>query len=264
MRHFIFPLLILNSFAAYCQKNDTSYVYFDLNQRNLDNKFQNELRNISSGISRKSEISIIGYADFRGTDELCKEISADRAKNVARYLVASGVPKGKIKLISGYGKIDHEPVEGGVAADRKVMIVVQHAPVSDLKTAINNVQLNETIRLSSIHFVGGLHQFLPESKPVLDSLADLMKANPKLEIQIEGHICCLMAGEGNDKMDMDNSGMLSETRAKAVYNFLVQKGIAASRMKYAGLGYSRPIVKPEKTEQDQINNRRVEIRILKR
>jgi outer membrane protein OmpA-like peptidoglycan-associated protein len=73
-----------------------------------------------------------------------------------------------------------------------------------------------------------------------------------------------MAGEGNDKMDMDNSGMLSETRAKAVYNFLVQKGIAASRMKYAGLGYSRPIVKPEKTEQDQINNRRVEIRILKR
>jgi outer membrane protein OmpA-like peptidoglycan-associated protein len=51
-------------------------------------------------------------------------------------------------------------------------------------------------------------------------------------------------------------------RAKAVYDFLVSKGIAAERLSYKGFGFTRPKIFPEETEADRVQNRRVEIRVV--
>ena len=67
----------------------------------------------------------------------------------------------------------------------------------------------------------------------------------------------------SDKKDEDNSGWLSETRAKAVADYLIEKGIPASRLKHKGFGNLKPLVPfPEKNESDRVKNRRVEIRII--
>jgi len=55
---------------------------------------------------------------------------------------------------------------------------------------------------------------------------------------------------------------LSEARAKAVRDYLVQMGIEASRIGYKGYGNSRPIA-DNQTAEGRALNRRIEIEIIK-
>ena len=81
-----------------------------------------------------------------------------------------------------------------------------------------------------------------------------MQDNPKLKIEIQGHICCQLT---NDLQ------ALSVARAKAVYNFLVSNQINRKRLSFKGFGTTNPIHPiPEKSEKEEQENRRVEIVIL--
>ena len=96
----------------------------------------------------------------------------------------------------------------------------------------------------------------------LATLAGFLKTNPSVEIQIEGHICC-GGWKGFGKRDLDTGeGSMSTKRAKAIYDFLVVNGIDKNRLKYIGLGTTKPFVIPEQTPADEARNRRVAIRIL--
>jgi outer membrane protein OmpA-like peptidoglycan-associated protein len=79
-----------------------------------------------------------------------------------------------------------------------------------------------------------------------------MQLHPTLEIEIGGHICCIL----------DDRRNLSYDRAKAIKNFLVQYGIEKTRITFKGYGSSMPIYPiPEKNEAERAANRRVEITI---
>jgi outer membrane protein OmpA-like peptidoglycan-associated protein len=94
---------------------------------------------------------------------------------------------------------------------------------------------------------------LDESKPVLDELLKIMKENPKLKIQIQGHVCCMP----------ETTAKISEKRAKTVYNFLIKNRINKNRLSYTSFGNTRPIHPiPEQSEEERIANRRVEIEIV--
>jgi outer membrane protein OmpA-like peptidoglycan-associated protein len=97
-------------------------------------------------------------------------------------------------------------------------------------------------------------RILPKSKPVLVELLCALEENPKLKIEIQGHICCQKVFDINE---------LSVMRARAIYNYLVSQKINRKRLTYKGYGTSEPIHPiPEKSEQEQDENRRVEILIL--
>jgi outer membrane protein OmpA-like peptidoglycan-associated protein len=70
-----------------------------------------------------------------------------------------------------------------------------------------------------------------------------------------------LGGGGSSDPDTGVNGM-SGKRAKAVNDILVLNGIAQARVKYIGLGTSKPFVSPERTAADEALNRRVAIRIL--
>lgn len=72
-----------------------------------------------------------------------------------------------------------------------------------------------------------------EAKFALHDLVKVMEKNPDLKILIQGHT----SDEGN----ADYNQKLSEKRAKAAVDFIVSRGIAASRLKYEGKGSSQPI-----------------------
>ena len=76
-----------------------------------------------------------------------------------------------------------------------------------------------------------------------------MRKYPDYNLSIEGHTDNTGGQEINEK--------LSESRAKACYDYLVSKGIPASRLKYKGFGQSRPIAN-NNTYSGRTLNRRVE------
>ena len=90
---------------------------------------------------------------------------------------------------------------------------------------------------------------LAESYAELDNLAAFLKRYPTLRLTIEGHTDNI----GDDKLNL----ILSEERAKAVKDYLIQKGIATSRIEAKGYGSTQPLVK-ESTATGNVQNRRVE------
>jgi OmpA-OmpF porin, OOP family len=111
----------------------------------------------------------------------------------------------------------------------------------------------QTIRLTHLIFEQGKAVIDPASYGELDELAQLLKSHQKLVIQLEGHTDNL----GNTSKNME----LSKDRVDEVKEYLVDKGVAKSRVKTKAFGGTKPLSKG-KTEADRNLNRRVEIRIL--
>ncbi len=118
---------------------------------------------------------------------------------------------------------------------------------------IDESKSGEKLKLENLNFVINTFIVTNMSRSKMYELFLVMKQNPKLKIEIQGNLCC-------QPIDRVN---LSTERAKAIYTFLVFKGIEKSRMTYKGFGSSNPIFAlPEKNEQERAANRRVEILIL--
>jgi outer membrane protein OmpA-like peptidoglycan-associated protein len=128
---------------------------------------------------------------------------------------------------------------------------------------LSQVNAGETFVLRNIYFHPQSHTVRDESIPEMEKLANALKKYPKLKIQVEGHICCVL--DFPDAYDVDaQNNHLSVNRAKYIYEYLLTKGIARERLKYAGFGRSKPVVELEKTEEEANKNRRVEIRVLEK
>ena len=93
----------------------------------------------------------------------------------------------------------------------------------------------------------------PEFVPVLDAAVSTLKEQPNLKVVVEGHTCDL----GSDAHNQN----LSERRAKAVYDYLVKKGVNAANLSTVGRGETQPIA-DNKTESGRQLNRRVEFKIM--
>ena len=112
----------------------------------------------------------------------------------------------------------------------------------------------ETMRLNNLIFPQGKAVIDPKSYGELDEVAQMMKENSKMVIQLEGHT----DNQGSAKANME----LSESRVEAVKKYLVSKGIAKDRIKTKAYGGSQPLAN-EMTQEARAMNRRVEMRILK-
>jgi outer membrane protein OmpA-like peptidoglycan-associated protein len=101
-----------------------------------------------------------------------------------------------------------------------------------------------------INFDTGKFDIKPDSMPIIDQIAALMKAHADLKISIEGHTDNVGTPASNKT--------LSEQRAKSVMNAVVQKGIAAGQLSAVGWGQDKPIA-DNRGEDGRAKNRRVEI-----
>jgi outer membrane protein OmpA-like peptidoglycan-associated protein/tetratricopeptide (TPR) repeat protein len=117
------------------------------------------------------------------------------------------------------------------------------------------LEANATIVLKNIFFDLNKYNLMPESDAELDQVVQLMKDNPTLKIQINGHT--------------DNSGKpaenitLSENRARAVTTYLVARGIAATRLLSKGWGDTKPVA-DNSTPEGRAKNRRTELTVISR
>ncbi len=121
--------------------------------------------------------------------------------------------------------------------------------------------LNAKITSSSIslpnpiQFLMGTSDFDGGAYAVLDDVARAMTDSPTLHVRVEAHT------EGNG--DESANQALSDKRAQAVVDYLVSRGVDASRLEAAGLGGTRP-VDTNRTEAGRSANRRIEFVIVSR
>jgi outer membrane protein OmpA-like peptidoglycan-associated protein len=106
----------------------------------------------------------------------------------------------------------------------------------------------------TILFNSGKASFQKQTIPVLQAMTAILKEYPTANFSLEGHTDSTGADALNQK--------LSEERAAAVKNFLVENGIDASRLSSKGFGESMP-VDSNKTAKGKANNRRVEVKLVK-
>jgi outer membrane protein OmpA-like peptidoglycan-associated protein len=118
---------------------------------------------------------------------------------------------------------------------------------------VTEAKTGEKLKLENLIFQINTYIVVPSSKGKLYELLLVMKNNPNLKIEIQGHLCCMP----NDRLD------LSTQRAKAINNFLVANGIDEKRLTFKGFGSTQPVFPlPEKDEAQRSANRRVEIMIV--
>ncbi len=117
------------------------------------------------------------------------------------------------------------------------------------------IQVGRSYRLNDIYFDFNSIDLLPESMVVIDEFYQFLLDNPTLKISIQGHT-------DNIGSEEDNL-MLSENRASAVFNHLIQRGINIDRLDYKGFGESKPIDSNE-TEDGRARNRRTEFVIIEK
>jgi len=118
---------------------------------------------------------------------------------------------------------------------------------------VGEAKPGDKLKIENLNFIINTFAVVNESRGKMYELLLVLQKNPKLKIEIHGHLCCMPA----DRND------LSTQRAKAIYNFLVMNEISKSRLTYKGFGSSQPIYPlPEKDENERAANRRVEILIL--
>jgi len=127
-----------------------------------------------------------------------------------------------------------------------------------MKIDMSSIKVGQNVVFENILFYAGRADFLPASHAPLEVIAATMKRNPKLQIEIQGHVNCPSTVDGCDKMQEANME-LSVNRAKAVYDYLVKVGIIATRMTYKGFGATKMIYPDARSEDKMEKNRRVEI-----
>ncbi len=147
--------------------------------------------------------------------------------------------------------IDLCPLEKGIKENNgcpKVEKAIEIIEITEEEEKILNEVFN------NLEFETAKSTIKQESILSLEELAELLLAKPEYRIYIAGHT----DNVGNKKSNQK----LSKDRAEAVKNFLVSKGIDASRIETEGFGDQRPI-DTNKTPEGRQKNRRVEFRIIK-
>lgn len=113
--------------------------------------------------------------------------------------------------------------------------------------------VGQVMRLQNLIFEVGKSRIDPESYTELDLLVNMMKENPKMVIQLEGHTDYL----GNAKENLK----LSQQRVESIRMYLMEKGISKPRIKTKAFGGLQPLSRDNTPEAHRLN-RRVEVRIL--
>ncbi|HAL64158.1 MAG TPA: hypothetical protein DCP10_01140 [Bacteroidales bacterium] len=115
------------------------------------------------------------------------------------------------------------------------------------------IKVGESVVLRNVFFATDSYELMPESQAELDRLANLLLKNPNMQIEIAGHT----DNQGNDYYNFE----LSIKRAKAVYDYLLNKRIEPQRLTYKGYGETQP-VDTNDTPEGRAKNRRTEFKII--
>lgn len=285
MRLLIVILTLFVSLSLLSQKKaDTLRLYFNINEVSSPLNYSRLDSAVSSLKGKYADVAIYGYADFLHSNDYNQTLSQQRANDVKKHLLKiSSKSQFNIYVCEGKGEAlsqennssDGEPKQRRVDVYFEPVVTINVADdkletpkdkLSETKEPAKNLEemeAGESLSLKGLSFEPGRHFVLKSSEPVLEKLLQTLKKQKSLKIEIQGHVCCTQ--NGADGMDLDTREMkLSENRAKAIYDYLIKKGISKNRLSYKGYGRTKPKFPLELTPEEEQANRRVEIMIVEK
>lgn len=158
------------------------------------------------------------------------------------------------------------PDEPGVRVDDPALNGCPWAKIIKEQAKKNNLNVSEiptkdvtletyydVLKTDVIYFDFGKTEILPSNFLVLDEAAAILQKNDKIMI--------LVSGNTDSIGSYTNNILLSLNRAKAVSDYLQNKGVSKDRIIAAGNGYEKPITNNDKPENRALN-RRTEMKLL--
>ncbi|MCB2376898.1 OmpA family protein [Hymenobacter sp. BT635] len=115
------------------------------------------------------------------------------------------------------------------------------------------LRAGRSIVLNNLFFDTNQFDLKPTSRTELNRLIQFMRQYQEVQVEVSGHTDDVGA-------DADNI-TLSQNRARAVYNYLIEHGVKATRLRYKGYGETKPLA-PNDSEAHRQQNRRIELKIL--
>ena len=142
---------------------------------------------------------------------------------------------------------DYEPKAMTVAFDSSTVAAAITEAVETGNAA------STALEFKKVAFATGSSELIATSREELDILASILKEYPDVKIEISGHTDNVGDAAKNQK--------LSEERAKAVYDYLVEQGVNAESLNYKGYGDTKPKAH-NATDSGKAQNRRTDFTIL--
>ena len=192
---------------------------------------------------------IIGHTDSTGDAKYNQGLSQRRAEAVRDYLVATGAPAEKLRVV---GRGESEPIasndtEEGRAENRRVEVVV-----------IGEMRALDAMRFPSVAlFPRRSAELTPAGKKLIEKQREIAREQLKRASYVE------IIGHTDDVGDDAYNQELSEQRALSVFNYLAESGMDVSKVSVIGMGEKMPIA-TNSTPEGRAENRRVEILVLGR
>ena len=262
-------LLFSTLFSGFAQQK--IQVYFNFNSSNLNEVALSQLQHLAFTQPDIKILKMYGFCDSKGTYSYNDTLSLQRIHAVYKFLKENKIEMDSTYTEQGFGKNFQQnsvqalnrkvEIEYFTPIQKKAIKIIETSPKANeaikevpLSEKIKSAQKGDKIKLKNINFFNNSAQILPKSLPVLHDLLVIMKENPNLKIEIQGHICC----QRSNVLDH-----ISKARARAIYDYLIENNIKRNRLKYEGFGVKNPIYPiPEKSPFEEEENRRVELQIL--
>ncbi|HNM24005.1 MAG TPA: OmpA family protein, partial [Saprospiraceae bacterium] len=127
----------------------------------------------------------------------------------------------------------------------------------EIEIVLDKIYRNQEIVLENIYYDYDKWDIRPDAEPTLNRLADVLKQNPSIRIQLGSHTDC----RGNDNYNQT----LSQRRAESAVNYLISKGIDPNRLSAVGYGEPQPAVGcacARCTESEHQANRRTTFKVV--
>lgn len=153
-----------------------------------------------------------------------------------------------------YYELEYEPQDFG---HHHVTVKLCNSKGKEVNATGNydNVPYEGLTTLLNVYFDTNKDILKSESDKAIKNVADMMKKNPGMKIEVRGHT--------DSKGNKDKNLKLSQDRANSVRNALITRGISGDRIKAVGYGDSMPVA-DNSTETGRSKNRRTEFIVLNR
>ncbi|WP_242083577.1 OmpA family protein [Aestuariivivens sediminis] len=270
-------ILIATCGLSSAQHNITHDVYFETDKFTLIPTEENRLLLFISSLSDVDieSIAIFGFCDDVGAPSYNLILSKQRAEAIKAVFSNHEISESLITNVDGKGEIllkivNEKDISKIRGLNRKVEIIINPKPPIIEKEEVieepaketeataevikGEVKVGDKIRFENILFKTGYSTVTPESKKILQDIAESLVERKNIYFTIQGHVCCTQYSR--DAVDRKTKKRnLSEARAKYVYDYLAKKGVDKKRMRYMGMRRKFPL------GGDPKYDRRVEILI---